>query len=481
MALPEFTMRQLLEAGVHFGHQTHRWNPKMSPYIYGARGGIHIIDLSQTMPALHRALVQVREVVASGGRVLFVGTKRQASKPIAEAARRCGQYYVDHRWLGGMLTNWQTISKSITMLKQLDEKLSAEDSGLTKKELLQMTRHRDKLERSLGGIRDMGGLPDIIFIIDTNREDIAINEARRLAIPVVAILDTNCDPDGIAFPVPGNDDATRAIEFYCELVSAAVLDGIEEEMKSRGADLGAIEEPVPEPVLEAIEAATAAAATSSGKTEAAEAETPQADVAAAKSGKKPDPDRKPAEVAKPAKEEGVLFKVIKKAKKALKTSKPDEVKAPEKPKAVPEAAIETEAATESAAKEQAAKTKAPEKPKAVLEAPKKAEAATEPVTEEKAAETKASEKTVVEAKKDEEKPAEKDEAKTQTAKKPVAAKKITKSAAGPKKKARAAKKSAPAAKSAATKKDVAVAKSPASKKGGPKTALEVKKSETETS
>lgn len=441
MALPEFTMRQLLEAGVHFGHQTHRWNPKMAPYIYGARGGIHIIDLSQTMPALHRALVQVREVVAGGGRVLFVGTKRQAGKPIAEAARRCGQYYVDHRWLGGMLTNWQTISKSITMLKKLDEKLSAEDSGLTKKELLQMTRQRDKLERSLGGIRDMGGLPDVVFIIDTNREDIAINEAKRLEIPVVAILDTNCDPDGIAFPVPGNDDATRAIEFYCELVSAAVLDGIKEEMKGRGADLGAVEEPAPEPVLEAIEAATATAAASPAETAAAKAETPEADVAAAKSGKKPDPDSKTAEGAEAAKEEGVLFKVIKKAKKALKTSKPDEAQAPGKPEAIEEAAKETAAVPQ-------------------------------PAAEEKAAETKTSVKPAVEA--------EKAKAKTPVAKKRAAAKKTTKSAAGAKKKVSAAKKSPPAAKTAAAKKATTPAKSSASKEAAPKTAPEAEKSETET-
>ena len=481
MALPEFTMRQLLEAGVHFGHQTHRWNPKMAPYIYGARGGIHIIDLSQTMPALHRALVQVREVVASGGRVLFVGTKRQASKPIAEAARRCGQYYVDHRWLGGMLTNWQTISKSIIMLKQLDEKLSAEDSGLTKKELLQITRQRNKLERSLGGIRDMGGLPDIVFIIDTNREDIAINEAKRLEIPVVAILDTNCDPDGIAFPIPGNDDATRAIEFYCELVSAAVLDGIEEEMKGRGADIGAIEEPAPEPVLEAIEAATATAAASSAKAGAAKAETPEAAVAVAKSEKKPDPDSKTAAGAEATKEEGVLFKVIKKAKKALKTSKPDEAIAPEKPKAVPEAPKETEAAPESAAGEKAGLTKAPEKAKAVAEAAKETAAAPGPAAGEEAVETKVSEATAVEAKKDKAKPAEKTKATTPPAKKHVAAKKTTKSAAGAKKKVSTAKKSGPATTTAAAKKGATPAKSPASTQAAPKTAPEAEKSETETS
>ncbi|MCK5425563.1 MAG: 30S ribosomal protein S2, partial [Emcibacter sp.] len=209
--MPSFSMRQLLEAGVHFGHQAHRWNPKMKEYIFGARNKVHIINLSITVPLLHRALETVRDVTASGGRVLFVGTKRQASGPIAEAAKRCGQYYVNHRWLGGMMTNWQTISNSIKRLKDLDVKLSEDTVGLTKKELLQMTRERDKLERALGGIKDMGGIPNILFVIDTNKEELAILEANKLGIPVVAILDTNCDPDNITFPVPGNDDATRAI------------------------------------------------------------------------------------------------------------------------------------------------------------------------------------------------------------------------------------------------------------------------------
>lgn len=242
MALPDFSMRQLLEAGVHFGHQTHRWNPKMAPYIYGERNGVHIIDLSQTVPALYRGLKAVRDTVSHGGRVLFVGTKRQASAPIAEAARRCGQYYVNNRWLGGMMTNWQTISKSISRLKALDEQLGEEDTGLTKKETLQLTRERDKLEITLGGIREMGGLPDILFVLDTNREDIAVHEAARLGIPVVGVLDTNSDPDGIAFPIPGNDDASRAIDLYCRLVSDAVLDGIQEELASRGVDIGAMDE-----------------------------------------------------------------------------------------------------------------------------------------------------------------------------------------------------------------------------------------------
>ncbi len=210
MALPDFSMRQLLEAGVHFGHQTHRWNPKMESFLFGDRNNIHIIDLAQTVPLLHQALVAVRDAVAGGGRVLFVGTKRQASEPIAAAARQCAQYYINHRWLGGMLTNWKTISNSIRRLRQLDEMLAGEAKGLTKKEVLNLTRERDKLERAIGGIKDMGGLPDLIFVIDTNKEEIAIQEARKLGIPVVAILDSNSNPDGIAFPIPGNDDAARA-------------------------------------------------------------------------------------------------------------------------------------------------------------------------------------------------------------------------------------------------------------------------------
>ncbi len=239
MALPDFSMRQLLEAGVHFGHQTHRWNPKMAPFLFGDRNNIHIIDLAQTVPLLHQALVTVRDVVAGGGRVLFVGTKRQASDPVAAAARQCAQYYINHRWLGGMLTNWKTISNSIRRLRQLDEMLAGEAKGLTKKEVLNLTRERDKLERAIGGIKDMGGLPDLIFVIDTNKEDIAIQEARKLGIPVVAILDSNSNPDGIAFPVPGNDDAARAIGLYCDLVSRAVIDGISQSHSASGVDVGA--------------------------------------------------------------------------------------------------------------------------------------------------------------------------------------------------------------------------------------------------
>ena len=240
MALPEFTMRQLLEAGAHFGHQTHRWNPKMERYIFGARANIHVIDLSQTMPLLHQALVKVREVAASGGRVLFVGTKRQASDPVAVAAKRCAQYYVNHRWLGGTLTNWRTISGSIARLRELEGILdSHEAGGRTKKELLQLNRERDKLELALGGIKDMGGIPDLMFVIDTNKEGIAILEARKLNIPVVAILDTNCDPVGISYPIPGNDDAARALQLYCDLVADAVLDGLTEGQVAMGVDIGA--------------------------------------------------------------------------------------------------------------------------------------------------------------------------------------------------------------------------------------------------
>ena len=219
--MSQVTMKQLLEAGVHFGHQTSRWNPKMRPYIFGARNGIHIIDLQQTVPLLHQAMVAVRAVVASGGRVLFVGTKRQASEHVSESAKRCGQYYVDHRWLGGMLTNWKTISGSIKRLKTLEEQLSGDTSGLTKKEVLNLTRERDKLELSLGGIRDMGGIPDVMIVIDANKEDLAIKEANVLGIPVVAVLDSNTDPTGIAFPVPGNDDAARAVRLYCDAFGEA--------------------------------------------------------------------------------------------------------------------------------------------------------------------------------------------------------------------------------------------------------------------
>jgi small subunit ribosomal protein S2 len=240
MALPDFNMRQLLEAGCHFGHQTHRWNPKMASYIFGARNNIHIIDLAQTVPLLHQALKVVSDTVAGGGRVLFVGTKRAASEIVADAAKRSAQYYVNSRWLGGMLTNWATISQSIKRLRQVEEMLSSgEANALTKKERLMMTRERDKLERALGGIKDMGGTPDLLFIVDTNKESIAVQEARKLKIPVVAILDSNCDPDVVDHPIPGNDDAARAIALYCELVAKAAIDGIARQQGGMGVDLGA--------------------------------------------------------------------------------------------------------------------------------------------------------------------------------------------------------------------------------------------------
>jgi small subunit ribosomal protein S2 len=249
MAAPVVTMQNLIEAGAHFGHQTHRWNPRMKPYIFGARNGIHILDLSQTVPLFARALDFISSTSAAGGKVLFVGTKRQAQSPIADAARASGQHFVNHRWLGGMLTNWKTISNSIKRLKSLEEQLSGDTSGLTKKEVLNKTRERDKLELSLGGIRDMGGIPDVMFVIDANKEELAIKEANVLGIPVVAILDSNVSPDGIAFPVPANDDAARAIRLYCDAVAQAATRGGQQNRADRGEDLGAAVEPVAEPVL----------------------------------------------------------------------------------------------------------------------------------------------------------------------------------------------------------------------------------------
>ena len=243
MAAPTVTMQQLIEAGAHFGHQTHRWNPRMKPYIFGARNGVHIIDLSQTVPLFARALEFVSGTVQAGGKVLFVGTKRQAQEPIAQAARGCGQHFVNHRWLGGMLTNWKTISGSIKRLKTLEERLSGDTAGLTKKEVLQMTRERDKLELSLGGIRDMGGIPDVMFVIDANKEELAIKEANVLGIPVVAILDSNVDPSGIAFPVPGNDDASRAIRLYCDAIAQAAQKGGHAAVVDSGTDIGELAEP----------------------------------------------------------------------------------------------------------------------------------------------------------------------------------------------------------------------------------------------
>ncbi|QNE06426.1 30S ribosomal protein S2 [Croceicoccus marinus] len=248
MASTGVTMQQLIEAGAHFGHQTHRWNPRMKPYIFGARNGVHIIDLSQTVPLFQRALDFVSSTAQAGGKVLFVGTKRQAQDPIREAALASGQYFVNHRWLGGMLTNWQTVSKSIKKLKTIEEQLSGDVSGLTKKEILDMTRKRDKLEMSLGGIRDMGGIPDVMFVIDANVEELAIKEANVLGIPVVAVLDTNVDPSGISFPIPGNDDAARAVRLYCDAIAEAARRGGQKGVADSGVDIGAMEEPVAEEV-----------------------------------------------------------------------------------------------------------------------------------------------------------------------------------------------------------------------------------------
>ncbi|GLK52364.1 MAG: 30S ribosomal protein S2 [Oceanicaulis sp.] len=275
MALPEFSMRQLLEAGCHFGHQTHRWNPKMKDFIFGERSNIHIIDLSQSVPLLHQALVKVRETAAKGGRVLFVGTKRQAQEPLAQAASRCAQYYMNQRWLGGTLTNWRTISNSIARLRELETMFEGEGglAGLTKKEQLMLTREREKLDRSLGGIKDMGGTPDLMFVIDTNKEAIAIQEAKKLGIPVIAVVDTNCDPDPIDFPIPGNDDASRAIALYCDLIADAVLDGMADSQMAMGMDLGEAEAPVETLVEETAAEETAATEAEAAKGDEAATET----------------------------------------------------------------------------------------------------------------------------------------------------------------------------------------------------------------
>ena len=273
MAAPTFTMRQLLEAGVHFGHHTRRWNPKMEPFIFGERNGIHILDLQQTVPLLGRALTAMRDTAAKGGRILFVGTKRAASDKIAETAKACGQYYVNHRWLGGMLTNWATVSQSIKRLRDLEARLSSDEvNQLGKKEILQLTRERDKLELTLGGIKEMGGLPDMLFILDTNKEDIAVLEANKLNIPVVAVIDSNASPAGVDFPIPGNDDAMRAITLYCELAQATVLDGLQAEMMASGSDVGAAEVAPQEPAVAeaAAEAEQALEATPEAATEATE-------------------------------------------------------------------------------------------------------------------------------------------------------------------------------------------------------------------
>lgn len=291
MAMPSFTMRQLLEAGVHYGHHTRRWNPKMSPYIFGVRNGVHIMDLQQSVPLLHQAMEAVRNTVAAGGRVLFVGTKTQASEKIKESAKRCGQYYINHRWLGGTMTNWKTVNQSIKRMKEMEERLN-QAAGLTKKESLNLERSFMKLDMALGGIREMGGLPDILFVIDTNKEAIAIQEARRLNIPVIGILDSNSDPEGVTYPIPGNDDALRAIGIYCELISGAVLDGLQAEMTSAGIDLGAsIEAPVEDFGVEEISITASSPLSEEGSVENFGTETAEVSLApqeTSKEGTKPE-------------------------------------------------------------------------------------------------------------------------------------------------------------------------------------------------
>jgi small subunit ribosomal protein S2 len=282
MPAPSFTMRQLLEAGVHFGHHTRRWNPKMKPFIFGDRNNIHILNLQQTVPMLYQALEAISQVASNGGRVLFVGTKPSASEVVAEAAKSCGQYYVNHRWLGGMLTNWSTVSQSIRRLREMDERLSGEEvNSLTKKETLTLTRERDKLEKTLGGIKEMGGLPDLLFIIDTNKEDIAVKEANVLNIPVVAIVDSNANPDGVDYVIPGNDDALRAISLYCDLVAGSVIEGLKTEMIRSGTDVGEDVAPVEETMVSA-EPAVSAEPVAETAPEAAPAEQPAASEEAAK-------------------------------------------------------------------------------------------------------------------------------------------------------------------------------------------------------
>jgi len=283
MSLPSFSMRQMLEAGVHFGHSTRRWNPRMKPFIFGERNKIHILDLQQTVPMLHAALKALSEVTSRGGRVLFVGTKRAAADKIAETARNCGQYYVNHRWLGGMMTNWATVSRSIRRLRDLEARMDSDEiNQLTKKEVLQLTRERDKLELTLGGIKEMGGLPDMLFVIDTNKEAIAVEEANRLGIPVIAIVDSNAKPEGVDYIIPGNDDAMRAISFYCELAQAAVLDGLQTELMKSGGDVGeATEAPAEAAVAEEAPAAEATAPESPEQNAEAPAEESPAEDAAA--------------------------------------------------------------------------------------------------------------------------------------------------------------------------------------------------------
>ena len=366
MAAPTFTLRQLMEAGVHFGHNTRRWNPKMAPFLFGARNGVHIIDLDQTRPMLYRALEAITATVSKGGRILFVGTKRAASEKVAESAQRCGQYYVNHRWPGGMLTNWKTISQSIKRMRDIEGTMESEDLGkLSKKEALMMSRDHEKLMRTLNGIRDMGGLPDMIFVLDTNKEHLAVAEAQVLGIPVVAVIDSNSDPDSITFPVPGNDDALRAIDLYCDLVADAVLEGLQVEVTASGADLGASEEAPVESALSedaAAEEAPAEEAAPAAEEAPAEEAAPAAEEApaeeAAPAAEEAPAEEAPAEEAAPAAEEAAPAEAAPAKKPAAK--KAPAKKAPAKKAAADEKAAEKAPAKKAAAKKPAAK-KAPAK------------------------------------------------------------------------------------------------------------------------
>lgn len=337
-AIPKFTMRELLEAGAHFGHKTMRWNPRMSQYLYGSRNGIHIIDLQQTVPLLHNALKAVNEVVKNNGRVLFVGTKMAASQIVAEEAKRCGQYFVNHRWLGGMLTNWKTVSASIKTLKEIESRLESEEEreGLTKKEILGLTREKEKLDRALGGIAEMGGMPDILFVIDSNKEDIAIAEANKLNIPVIAVLDSNANPNGVSYPIPGNDDASRSIRLYCKLIADAALAGIQESLVASGADIGALEE-APKEALPEVATNDNASTAKPVKKAVAEKEpvkkpaaTKADDKTKAEEDKKPAAKKAPAKTAVKKAEEKTEAKETKPATKKAPAKKPAAKKAPAK-------------------------------------------------------------------------------------------------------------------------------------------------------
>ncbi len=372
MALPSFTMRQLLEAGVHFGHHTRRWNPKMAPFIFGVRNKIHIIDLQQTVPMLYRAMQAVRDVSTSGGRVLFVGTKRQASSPIAEAAKRCGQYYVNHRWLGGMLTNWKTVSVSIRRLRELDDLLGKDEVGFTKKELLKLERERDKLDRSLGGIRELGSLPDILFVIDTVKESIAVQEANKLGIPVVAIIDSNSNPDGIAYPIPGNDDSMRAISLYCSLFADTILDGLQDSLAAAPGDLGAMEDAPVEVLPQETQGKTPkktpeGAAAVVVETKASKAKAPKA--VAAQVTPEPSPASAAEEKKAAAKKKAAKKETAKKETKKASPNKPAPKKDEEKKTPAQEAAPKKAAAEKKAAPKKETTKKAPAKKAAEKKAP----------------------------------------------------------------------------------------------------------------